>query len=162
MKKIVIFSNTKRDPKKLMAKRIGDYLDSLGVVTQIITPGADKGAFDIPDEAFRDAELLICLGGDGTMLHLSRKAAVYGLPMLGVNMGHMGFITQLEPDEIGRLEEIVKVGYDIEKRMMIDIDVMRGSERVYSGFGLNEAVVTRNNPAHAIRLTAYGDGRKIS
>ncbi|MCR4772311.1 MAG: NAD(+)/NADH kinase [Oscillospiraceae bacterium] len=162
MKKIIIFSNTKRDPDKLMAKRLEEYLGSLGASSQIITPGANGGDFDIPDEAFEDAEMLICLGGDGTMLHLSRKAAVHEMPMLGVNMGHMGFITQLEPDETDRLEEIVTVGYDIEKRMMIDIDVMRGSKRVYSSFGLNEAVVTRNNPAHAIRLTAYGDGRKIS
>jgi NAD+ kinase len=77
-------------------------------------------------------------------------------------MGRLGFITELELEEIGRLEEILEGQYTLEKRMMLDVEVRREGELVFTGFGLNEAVVSRTDPAHAIRLTAYGDNRKIS
>ena len=114
------------------------------------------------DRIIPGAELLICLGGDGTMLQLSKLAARFNVPMLGINMGHLGFITELELEETDRLEEILSGHYSLEKRMMLDVEVRREDKVVFSSFGLNEAVVSRTDPAHAIRLTAYGDNRKIS
>lgn len=166
IKKILICTNIKRDADMVVTQRIIRRLAELGVEANSFIPFEDAVGEDAAerniDSKMRDADLLICLGGDGTMLHISRPAAQCGLPMLGINMGRLGFITELELGELERLEEIVRGEYDIEKRMMIDVQVRRGGQCVYDCFGLNEAVVTRENPAHAIRLTAYGDGRKIS
>ena len=115
-----------------------------------------------PEEAIRGCDLLLCLGGDGTMLHLSKLAARNGVPMLGINLGKVGFITGLELEELDRLDDVLSGDYIIENRMMLDVEVLRGDHSVYRGFGLNEALVTRMNPAHAIHLTAYGDNQKIS
>lgn len=162
MKKILIFSNTKRDPDMAEARRLARLLSRPGLTAEIFAPDEEDGELSIPQAAVEGADMLLCLGGDGTMLHLSRQAAKNELPMLGINMGHLGFITELELEETELLQQIVGGAYTIENRMMIDVEVMRAGRSVYSGFGLNEAVVTRNNPSHAIRLTAYGDGKKIS
>jgi Predicted sugar kinase len=96
------------------------------------------------------------------MLHNSKLAAQNGVPMLGINLGHMGFITELEKEDVGRLSEVLEGRYTVENRMMLDYEVRREGKSICSGFGLNEAVVARQSPAHSIHLTAYGDNQKIS
>ena len=96
------------------------------------------------------------------MLHNSKLAAQNGVPMLGINLGHMGFITELEKEDVERLSDVLEGRYTVENRMMLDYEVFRDGQCIRSGFGLNEAVVARQSPAHSIHLTAYGDNRKIS
>ncbi len=170
MKRILLCPNTERDPDLKVSKRLLSELRKRFIETGIYLPfdpvpdGLPEGDLLVgePGEIMRDVELLICLGGDGTMLRMSKLAARYNVPMLGINMGHLGFITELELEEVDRLEEILEGKFTLEKRMMLDVEVRRGDELVFTGFGLNEAVVSRTDPAHAIRLTAYGDNRKIS
>jgi NAD+ kinase len=170
MKRILLCPNTERDPDLLVSRRLLNELRKRSIETGIYLPfdpvpdglSADDLLLGEPGEIMRDVELLICLGGDGTMLRMSKLAARYNVPMLGINMGHLGFITELELEEMDRLEEILEGKYTLEKRMMLDVEVRRENELVFTGFGLNEAVVSRPDPAHAIRLTAYGDNRKIS
>jgi NAD+ kinase len=170
MNKILICANTERDPKLEVSKAIIDRLHSLGVEAKLFLPfgkpdisGFDKNLLcTSPEKEIKNVQLLISLGGDGTMLHISKLAAENQVPMLGINMGQLGFITELELEDIDRLDDVIRGSYTIEKRMMIDVTVLREGREIYRGFGLNEAVVTRKNPAHAIRLTAYGDSKKIS
>ena len=170
MNKILICTNTERDPKLEVTKTIINKLRVLGAEAKVFLPfgSPDKSSIDntllcqTPEADLQNAELLICLGGDGTMLHISKLAAENQVPMLGINMGQLGFITELELEDIDRLDDVIKGSYTIENRMMIDVTVQRNGKEIYRGFGLNEAVVTRKNPAHAIRLTAFGDDKKIS
>ena len=170
MNRILLCPNRERDPGLQVSRRLLRQFRERGLEAGIYLP-ADDAPDDLPqqelacgstDEVMRGVDMLICLGGDGTMLRLSILAAQYNVPMLGINMGHLGFITELDLEEIGELEEILDGHYTLEKRMMLDVEVRRNDVLVYSGFGLNEAVVSRSDPAHAIRLTAYGDNRKIS
>ncbi len=170
MKRILLCPNQERDPGLQVSLRLLRMLREHNIETGVYLPGEEA----LPDSFMQDllkgseaeimngVDMLICLGGDGTMLRYSGLAARYNVPMLGINMGHLGFITELELEEIGELEEILSGRYSLEKRMMLDVEVRRENALVYSGFGLNEAVVSGSDPAHAIRLTAYGDNRKIS
>lgn len=170
MNRILVCPNLERDPGLSVSLGLLRRLRQRGLESGIYLP-FDETPTDLPSEdlisgkeseIMRNTDMLICLGGDGTMLRFSKLAARYSVPMLGINMGHLGFITELELEEIGELEEILSGHYTLEKRMMLDVEVRREGELVFTGFGLNEAVVSRSDPAHAIRLTAYGDNRKIS
>ena len=170
MNKILLCPNLGRDPGLQVSLRLLSQLRKHGTESGVYLPFEDIPAdlssedilFGSECEIMQDVDMLICLGGDGTILRFSKLAARYNVPILGINMGHLGFITELELEEIGKLEEILSGHYTLEKRMMLDVEVRRDGELVFSCFGLNEAVVSRSDPAHAIRLTAYGDNRKIS
>ena len=103
MNKILICANTERDPKLEVSKAIIDRLHSLGVEAKLFLPfgkpdisGFDKNLYAIsPEKEIKNVQLLISLGGDGTMLHISKLAAENQVPMLGINMGQLGFITEL-------------------------------------------------------------------
>ena len=170
MNRILLCPNLERDPGLQVSLRLLHQIRKHDIASGIYLPfdgmppalSSDDILIGNEYETLRDVDMLICLGGDGTILRFSKLAARYSIPMLGINMGHLGFITELELEEIGELEEILCGHYSLEKRMMLDVEVRREGELVYSCFGLNEAVVSRSDPAHAIRLTAYGDNRKIS
>ena len=170
MNRILLCPNLERDPGLQVSLSLLRRLRKQGIESGVYLPfdeiPADLSPGDLicgcEDEIMQDVDMLICLGGDGTMLRFSNLAATHSVPMLGINMGHLGFITELELEEIGELDQILSGRYTLEKRMMLDVEVRRNGELMYSGFGLNEAVVSRSDPAHAIRLTAYGDNRKIS
>jgi len=169
MKHVLICTNIQKDPDMSYTMQVLDFLYQWGVEAQAFLPfGEPAAAFpeqylcQDPETAIRTADLLLCLGGDGTMLHNSKLAARSGIPMLGINLGHMGFITELERDDIEKLQDVLEGRYTVENRMMLDYEVRRNGECICSGFGLNEVVIARQSPAHSIHLTAYGDNRKIS
>ncbi len=172
MKRILVCTNLDKDPSLSFTKEVLGFLRDKGVEASAFLPmiSVDQLPEDIPAETLcpdpkayiKNADLLLCLGGDGTILHNSKLAARNGVPMLGTNLGHMGFIAELEREDMGRLSEVLEGRYTVENRMMLDYEVRRDGEKVCSGFGLNEAVVARQSPAHSIHLTAYGDEQTIS
>ena len=172
MKRILICTNYAKDQDLSFTLQVLSFLRAGGAEARAFFPmiPAETLPADLPEDILcpnpstyiRGADLLLCLGGDGTMLHNSKLAAQNNVPMLGINLGHMGFITELEKEDVGRLSEVLEGRYTVEKRMMLDYEVHRDGQCVCSGFGLNEAVVARQSPAHSIHLTAYGDNRKIS
>lgn len=112
------------------------------------------------EETLPDASLLVTLGGDGTMLQAARAALGSGVPMLGVNLGHKGFMTELESGEIERLKEAAAGNFILQKRMMLDVQLVRDGVTILAGHSLNDAVV--NGIVNTVRMAAYGDGTKIT
>lgn len=170
IRRVLICTNVGRDPGLAVTGQITQMLRELGAEVGVFSPFGEAlpevapplPLCSAPEQAMTETQLLLCLGGDGTMLHSSRLAARFGVPMLGINLGHLGFITELELEDLPHLEAILAGDYRLENRMMLDVEVVRGGVVVFTGFGLNEAVVSSRDTAHAIRLTAYGDARKIS
>lgn len=168
MKKIALCPNPYRDTGLSLTMKVFRLLEEYGLEI-VVCPVFDTGSVkDMPivvavadlGSQLDGTDMLITFGGDGTMLHCARAAAPGGIPILGVNVGTKGFMTELEPQEIDAIRKIPEGAYSIDRRMMLDISVIRGGRALYTDFALNEAAVS--GAARMIRMSVYGDGRKIS
>lgn len=106
-----------------------------------------------------DAELVFVLGGDGTMLRAAALVRERGTPLLGVNLGRLGFLTQVERDDLaGALEKIIDDGFDVEERMTLEGEVLSGDEVVERLWALNDVIVEKLSPGRLIKLgVAFAD-----
>ncbi len=115
------------------------------------------------EEAIPQAAFAVSLGGDGTMLRLSRLAARSGVPILGINLGHVGFMTELERDEVPLLSRLFSGGFTCDDRMMLRYSVSRRGWTVFSGDALNDVAVVRGNPQfHLIHIDVEADGTRVT
>ncbi|MFA7149241.1 MAG: NAD(+)/NADH kinase [Syntrophomonadaceae bacterium] len=98
-------------------------------------------------------DMVFVIGGDGTLLKTARLFARVGTPMLGVNMGRVGFLSSIEPEQlITYVEPILNREYYLENRMMIDVDVIRNGELIRQGTALNDAVI-KTRTTHTINIS---------
>jgi len=111
--------------------------------------------FDVIDEAV----LVVSLGGDGTIMHTARRMIGHTVPILGVNIGTVGFHAELERSELPMLVEAARGNFTPSRRMMLQVEVERAGEVVFSAFALND--VAMHGIAQTIRMTACGDGKRI-
>ncbi len=98
---------------------------------------------------------MIAFGGDGSILHLAKTAAVNHLPILGINLGNLGYIAELESTDIGLLRKLKSGKVKREARMMLDVRGFRAEKQVYSNIVLNDAVITKGAVARVIHLQMY-------
>lgn len=110
------------------------------------------------------ADVMIAVGGDGTMLGIARRVAPYRIPLIGVNQGHLGFITDIALDQApSALREILhEQKYDVEERDLLFAQVVRKGEVVYEGTALNDVVVGRGSLDGMIELNVSVDGQFMS
>lgn len=114
------------------------------------------------EDGIRDADAMVVLGGDGTILRIAEQAARYHTPILGINLGHVGFMTELEPKEIEFVARLCTGDYKIDDRMMLFAEIMRDGERVYSATALNEVMVSKTRPLHIIHMRLASDGETVT
>ncbi|MEA4895986.1 MAG: NAD(+)/NADH kinase [Oscillospiraceae bacterium] len=167
-KHIVLCPNPERDIGLVMALKVRDMLKKAGheTVMSLASPDAFKGTLPVGAEivplekAAFGARLLICFGGDGTILKAARAVRENPLPMLGVNLGHKGFMAELEPDELELIIQAADGDYTPISRMMLDVELIRGGRPIFSDSALNDAIIC--GTATTIKVSAYGDGCKIT
>ena len=102
--------------------------------------------------------MVICFGGDGTILHMAKAAARKGIPILGVNIGTMGFMAELESTEMDRLAKIADNDYTLDTRMMLDVTVQRDRDIIYHDICLNDAAITKGSVGRIVHLNVKCDG----
>ncbi len=108
-------------------------------------------------------DIAITLGGDGSILRASRIAALYDTPVLGVNLGHLGFLAEIEPDDVSaRIPPLVRGDYWVEERIMLEIEHYREGERLSVYQALNEAVVGRRSLSRVVQVPARIDGQHLA
>jgi len=108
-------------------------------------------------------DLLVTLGGDGSILRAARMAAQHGVPVLGINMGRLGFLADLEPDDWEQaLPRLLSGQYWIEERMMLYAEYRRGDECRGQYEALNDVVVSRGSLARVVRLETHIDGSYLT
>ena len=112
------------------------------------------------DPLIASSDVVIALGGDGTIIHTAKRAACHGKAVLGINCGHLGFMAGLEVDELDLLGQLIRGGYQEERRMILDICVEKG-ESTRSLSVLNEAVVSRGALSHMIELEVCNHGEPV-
>ncbi len=112
--------------------------------------------------SIKDLDVLLVLGGDGTLLNAARKVAEHGVPILGVNLGHLGFLTELEADRLeDALDALIRKEYKLEERMLIACNVIRNGQIVASYQALNDIVITRGTFARIINLRTFVDDQPV-
>ena len=110
------------------------------------------------DRELPGADAAICFGGDGTILHIAKQATRYGVPVLGVNIGTMGFMAELECTELDQLARLAKGDYTIDSRMMLDVTVTRERNIIFHEQCLNDVVITKGAVARIVHLNVACDG----
>ena len=166
MKRVVMTPNPYRDKNFKTVLSARDRLERLGVETHICLPFDVDKSFDLPrnipfediHEELPKAEMLICFGGDGTILHASKSAARTGIPILGVNIGTMGFMAELENTELDLLDRLAREEYEIDRRMMLDVKVIREGQTLLEDNCLNDVVVAKGAVARIVHLSVFCDG----
>jgi NAD+ kinase len=114
-----------------------------------------------PPEPLADVDLAVSLGGDGTMLRTVNAASAKGVPVLGVNLGRLGYLTEVEPSGLhGALERFLAGDYEIEERLTLEVVLRRqGDHEPVVHPALNEAVVEKTVPGHTVRVALSVSGR---
>jgi NAD+ kinase len=114
-------------------------------------------------ECLDGCELLVVLGGDGTLLRGAEFARASGVPMLGVNLGRVGFLAEAERDALDQVvERVVARDYEVEERMTVDVEVHRNGSLVHTDWALNEAAVQKVSAEKLLEVVLEIDGRPVT
>ena len=152
--KIGIFSNTEKDIDNQYQTAITKSIQRAGGIAELLH---EDVLFDPLQK--NDIELIICLGGDGTFLKASRKSYMYRIPVLGINMGKLGFLTEVEVDEIDyAVKRVLQGDFEVEERMILQGSIVRNGDTIYFGNALNEFVVAPGKHGHVLHVKTYMNG----
>ena len=112
------------------------------------------------ESAFRECDMCIVIGGDGTILHTAQQIIPYGHPILGINLGRLGFLATLEANQLSMLEKLKSGDYALEERMLLDIHVQSGKAE-FSRLALNDVVISKSEAAKIVDIQVSCAGRLI-
>jgi NAD+ kinase len=125
--------------------------------------GNDRVELATEGDPSASCELVVVIGGDGTILRAAEVAHESGTPLLGVNLGHVGFLAEAEYDDVSAtIDAIVERRYTAEDRLTIDVSVLRDGELVWQTFALNEASVEKAARERMLEVVVEIDGRPLS
>jgi NAD+ kinase len=166
IKKVGIIANIAKEKspeytaalREWMLKRgLEVYLEE-GIAVKIgCLPGVEKG------KLWTLVDLLVVFGGDGTILRTARLARKRDVPIVGINLGGFGYLTEVNLSEMFAALELILAGnFQIEKRMMLDVEIQGGEEPFREGTVLNDVVINRGNLSRIVELETTVDGRYLT
>ena len=169
MKRVVVTPNPYRDKNFNTVRNAMRILEEAGLEVRLCLPFEVDKSYDLPrdlrfsrlDRELPQADAIICFGGDGTILHMAKMATRYDLPILGVNIGTMGFMAELESTELQELARLAGDDYCLDRRMMLDVTVQREREIIYRELCLNDVVVTKGAVARIVHLRVCCDDVEV-
>jgi NAD+ kinase len=124
--------------------------------------GADGVRVVAPDGAAQNAEVVLVLGGDGTFLRAAELARPAGVPMIGVNLGHVGFLAEAEPNALpDTVQAIVERRYEVEERVTVDAEILVDGVSHATAWALNEVSLERTNRARILEIAVAVDQRPL-
>lgn len=163
MKTVVLCPNANRDTNMEMTLQLTELLEQEGcrvLVSPIYGRSRNPAVKETPlMEAVEGADLLVTLGGDGTILRLAPLVMHKDVPILGINLGHKGFLASLERSDADKVLDAIRGNCEIIPRMMLDVKVIRAGREIFSDTGLNDAVIS--GIVQNVKLSTYGDGQRI-
>ena len=165
--KIAIIVNLDKKGALLTASKITDLLMSEGV--DVYTLKSDLAGelhstktFATHSELVEACDILLTVGGDGTIIHCAKHAAAFSKPVLGINSGRLGYVAELEADEIEMLRFLVKGEYELESRLLLSVTITRENSNRESYIAVNDAVISRGSLSRIIDLDVKIDGSEVS
>jgi len=172
----MVLAHTGREEARAVATQFCEALHRHGLVVRLLEGEAADLDLDLDDleivespsnassrTASADCELALVIGGDGTILRAAEVTHESGTPLLGVNLGHVGFLAEAESDDVeSTIDAIVRKKYSVEERLTIDVLVYRDKELVSSTWALNEASVEKAARERMLEVVVEIDGRPLS
>ena len=166
MKKVILTPNPYRDKNFHTVREAMAILEDAGMEVRLCLPFEVDKTYDLPrdlrfyrlDREIHNADVVICFGGDGTILHTAKLATRCGIPVLGVNIGTMGFMAELECTELDQLARLATGDFELDSRMMLDVTVQRDRDIIFHELCLNDAVITKGAVARIVHLNVECDG----
>ena len=173
MKKIALVTNYNIPEKLSAAEKVAERIR--GRAEEILIPENYKDrifrnrmhkseySYKSYEEIYSESELVIVIGGDGSMLETARRAAASEIPVLGINMGRVGYMTELEMDELELLDRVFEGKYTIDERAMLTVKIVseKGQTRFVAN-ALNEAVIANGAAARIIDVELLDDDEVVS
>ena len=145
MKKILIVPNKIKDNGLLETKKVVKKLSLLGLYTYALSKHVDKGELDvsIEEEITNDTDLIVVIGGDGSVIDASGDAIALDIPILGVNLGNVGYLAEVDPDKLNLFDRLISGDYFVNEKMLLLADCQElrecmGGER----FAVNDIVLS--------------------
>lgn len=173
MKSIALITNFNIHDKANAALRVADEL--LRQEVRILIPSVNKDKifrmhksrreFEYlpPEQIYAEADVVVVLGGDGSILDTARRCAPHGKHLLGINMGHLGYMTELDMNDLSLLSRVVEGNYRIDERAMLCVEVFnQNGGRKGESFALNDAVISNGSVARIVDLELYEGGSLVS
>ena len=165
MNPIILSPNPYRDKDFQTLRGALTVLKEAGIETRVCLPFEVDRTYNLPrdirfsrmDRELPNASMIICFGGDGTLLHMAKTATRHGLPVLGVNIGTMGFMAELESSELSQLSRLATGDYTIDNRMMLDVTVHRDRDIIFHDLCLNDVAITKGAVARIVHLEVKCD-----
>lgn len=173
MKKVAIITNfnikEKADAACSVAEKIAPFCSEIAISSAYkekifrMRRHRSEFAYKSAEELYEGVDMVIVLGGDGFMLEAARRASVEDVPILGINLGRVGYMTELELDELDLIEQVFAGEYMIDERAMLSVEVVsRSGNKKAESYALNEAVVANGTTARIIDLELSDNGVLVS
>lgn len=162
MKNIFICPNVQRDQDLEKTRAIAACLEGRGARVCVSQSRNHKscGLETAPDA--KGFDLVVSIGGDGTFLSAAKLAKEAGIPVLGINLGTLGFMTELEACETELLERLFSGRFTLEKRMLLTASIIRGGKRLFEAEAINEAVLRMGDRSRILDITLYAGGDYVT
>lgn len=161
MKHFLIYTNRNKDHNLETTERIRNYLEEKGQRVSVRVKDAEwkLRTCEESEEIAADVDCMLVLGGDGTVLQAARETKKRHIPIVGVNLGTLGYMTEIEPANIEEaLDKLICGDYDQESRMMLNGKVIL-KDRVEEGWALNDIVISRRGSLQIIQFNIYVNGQ---
>lgn len=158
MRKFLIVTNRTKDTDLSVTKKIEEYLKERGAHSSIY----DKPE-EMPESMIEEGlECAIVLGGDGTILHAITPLVYHNIPILGVNMGTVGFLAGVELEDLEEsLNALLEQRYEYDDRMMLEATVYRNGQQVFKAAGVNDIAISRSGFSRIIRFRIWSNGQLV-
>jgi NAD+ kinase len=166
---MLLVAHTGRPAGVRVARMVSDRLTAAGMAVRVLEPEAEElgisAATVVPVSpvAARGAEMVLVIGGDGTLLRAAELARPAAVPLLGVNLGHVGFLAEAEPENLPEaVDRVVEGKYVVERRMTVDVTVRANGDVTATTWALNEASVEKGASERMLDMVVEVDGRPLS
>lgn len=149
-------------------KTLTRHLERRNIKVKLGDTTATKITRALPQERVEEntglaIDLAIVIGGDGTLLHVAREMAATGVPVIGINLGRLGFLTDIaQSDMLSEIDSVLAGEFSIEERMMLDVEVARGSTSLYQQVALNDVVIGKHGQEKLINWQIHVDQQFVT
>jgi len=156
MRHFCIYTNKHKDKELAMTNKVRGLLEKSGMFCTVVMAGEDG----IP----RDADCILVLGGDGTMLQAARdRDCATPIPLLGINLGTLGYLTEVEPDGVeAALTQLLAGDYTLESRMMLNGRVQKADGDYMTGWALNDIVISKAGSQRVLQFNLYVNDKLLN